>query len=428
VLRFLKGYLAAGQIAAAAIVANVVALCVAPFITRLYSPGDFGGYSTFIALTFIDVVACLGYDKAVVAVRDDETSHRLASLSVVCALVVGGLAATFALAWLWLVTLKPQGFGVIVLLLPISVALVGILNAIYSTCIRELRFSVVAASRIMQALATAAIQLSSASLVLFGAPAGLILGQVFGTAAAVGVALFARARRAPMPLLMAPHGLFALAREHSSYVSAVVPGLLFNSLTLQAPILLVGAMYDSTTIGLFGLTQRIASAPMALLGIAVGQVFAGRFSQLLRGGAGVHEAKVFYLRTAAMMLPIAVVLSIVAVPAPWLFGLVFGAEWEPAGYVYRSLLPLFCMQVMVGPLQSVFYLVGRHDLYWKSEAARLTMVLCAFGLAAAFGLGASVTFTILGVIGAAAYVVSALLAVHALSHARLEVKAGGESA
>ena len=417
-LKFLKGYLAAGQIAVAALSANFTALLVAPFITRLYAPANFGTYSTFIALTFVDVVACLGFEKAVVAVHDDAVAHRLARLSIICALAVSLAVEVAALAFHLIASRVPQDFILMVMFLPLSVFLVGVLNALFSVCVRELQFGTVAIARIIQALALSATQLAAASLLLFDSRAGLVVGQVVGTGAAVAAVLLSRRAQAGRVASRARE-LLADAREHVSYVYTVAPALLFNSLALQAPILLVGLTRDVTTTGLFGLTQRIAGVPMALLGIAVGQVFAGRLSQLIRSGASSREATHFYFRSALMMVPVAVGLWIVGAIAPDLFALVFGREWEPAGHIFRYLLPLYSMQVVVGPLQSVFFLVSRHDLYWKAEALRLLLVFVVFGCAAYLGLGIDATFMLLGTLGALGYATSAVLATYALRHARI---------
>ncbi len=424
-LSFLKGYLAAGQIAAAAIAANLIALLAAPFITRLYSPSDFGVYSTFIALTFVDVVACLGYEKAVLAAREDSVSHRLLSLSVLSALFISAVVASVAFLWV-VIGPRPSAAGMIIaMLLPASVLLVGILNAVFAICVRELRFAAVSVARIVQACLVVGVQLGAFALLLGGAHVGLVLGHVAGAAGAVTAALLMRGSRPHVAIAQRFRGAQALAREHAAYVSSVVPALLLNAIALQAPILLVGAIYDPATTGLFGLTQRIAGAPMALVGIAVGQVFAGRLSQLIRGGATGREVARFYFNTAGMMLVAGAVLVCLWFPAPYLFAVVFGAEWEGAGHIFRSLVPLYVAQIVVAPLQSVFFLVARHDLYWKSEAFRLLMVLAIFFAAVQLDLSSATTFLLLGPCGALGYVASAMLATRALRNPRLDASATG---
>jgi len=92
--------------------AQAVPLLLGPWLTRLYTPGEFGHYTVFAALAAnLAVVACARYDFALPLARDDDEARDLMALCLrvlvavtVCCVPVAWVAgAVFGLElWAWL--------------------------------------------------------------------------------------------------------------------------------------------------------------------------------------------------------------------------------------------------------------------------------------------------------------------------------------
>lgn len=64
--------------------AALITVFSAPFITRLYSPEDFGGFALFFSMaTIIGSIACLRYEVAIVLPRFNFRAVQLVALSLI---------------------------------------------------------------------------------------------------------------------------------------------------------------------------------------------------------------------------------------------------------------------------------------------------------------------------------------------------------
>ena len=115
-------------------------------------------------------------------------------------------------------------------------------------------------------------------------PLGLLLGLGAGRLGALGGLVSGRAccvSRAPpcaaMRAMVGRFRRFPLLAPPSSFV---------NWAGLEMPLLLTSALYGDVRAGLLGLTVRVVAGPLATVGQAVDQVFAGESSAAVRESRG----------------------------------------------------------------------------------------------------------------------------------------------
>jgi len=191
--------------------------------------------------------------------------------------------------------------------------------------IRERKFSIVSKTRIAQSISGASIQVG---LGLLGvAPVGLLMGQIFQSGAgALRLAVsFFRCRSLRNVKLS---GLKNTFKQYERFPKFSTWEALANSGSIHLPIIIIGASVAGAEAGFLMLAMRLLSAPLGLIGGAVGQVY------LVEAAGKLHEGELrrFTLRTVYSLIKIGTLpLVIAGLAAPLLVSLVFGEEWVAGG-------------------------------------------------------------------------------------------------
>ncbi|MFN6995597.1 MAG: polysaccharide biosynthesis protein, partial [Aquincola tertiaricarbonis] len=130
---------------AGGLAAQAIPLALGPWLTRLYTPAEFGLYHLFAAVAAnLAVVACARYEFALPMVRDDEEATALRALCLWllagCTLLsaVGGVAWAVGIGHPW------------PLWLPLAVAALGAVSLATLLATRKQRFKALAAGRVLQ--------------------------------------------------------------------------------------------------------------------------------------------------------------------------------------------------------------------------------------------------------------------------------------
>jgi O-antigen/teichoic acid export membrane protein len=168
--------------------AQALLIIIAPILTRLYTPDDFGVFALYTSiLGILSVIACLRYELAIVLPEKDEDA---ANLLVLCLLI----CSVISLMALVLVALFRDSFALLLSapkisfwlwFLPASLFLTGTFQALNYWSTRRKQFKRLAIRQITQNSVTAVTQIASGASLNAGA-GGLIGGYIAGQAAATG--------------------------------------------------------------------------------------------------------------------------------------------------------------------------------------------------------------------------------------------------
>lgn len=332
--------------------AQILSMFVAPLLTRLYSPDDFGVVAVYGSLVgLVGVIATLRYEHAIPLPEEDtEAAHVLVlsllvvllmSLLAACAAVIAGDAVVLALQvpllgdYLWMV--------------PVGVLLGGGYSVFNYWAIRTKRFSTIATTRIRQSLVAILIQLTACKL---GAVALLLAGlasQSVGTTTLAKHALTNSAMRSVSWL-----GIRQAASRYRRFPLFSTWEGLFNTAGLQLPPLMFAALFSPAAAGLYALANRVLSLPMALIGGAIGQVFYASAAEAHRQGRIGTLVADLHAKLAHIGLPPALVLVLIG---PELFAFVFGPDWRQAGEFARWMAPWLYLVFVSSPLSTLFFVL-----------------------------------------------------------------------
>lgn len=336
---------------------RVILLLAMPFVTRLYSPEDFDLLAVYAALVgMISIAACLRLEIAIPLADTDEDAATLLILSLLATATISAVLILLALVMPGLIAswLGEARITAYLPLVGLGVALSGSYLALQYWATRARRFGVIGRTRVGQASAGAATMLGLGWLGL--SPVGLLLGHMF-TVGAGGLGLARDALRRDRTQLRWPGR--ARMREtlyrHRRYPLFSMPEALANMAGIQIPVLMIAATSDSEAGQLF-LAMQIMIAPLMLLGMSVGQVYASRVSEEMEAGS-------LYGFTRAMMRRLFLIgvgpMTLAAILAPVLVPVVFGADWLRAGVIITWIAPWMLLQLTVSPVSIALHAVGR---------------------------------------------------------------------
>lgn len=318
-------------------------MATSPVITRTYGPEAFGVLGAFTALLAVIVpFGALSYPTAIVLARSDVEAIGLAKLSlrigVAVSLAVGGI--TLACRNQISSLLNLGAAGDYLLLLPWALYFSVCLAVLSQWVIRKKLFQVQAKVSVLQSL-----WLNGTKVVLgFVAPTAAVLVALAASGSAVhAVMLLIGARRNTAASVLFKTGsvsgggrrFLALAIRHKDFAIYHTPQLFINAASQSMPVLLLSSFFGAAYAGFYSVAIFVLGMPAQLLGKSVADVFYPRISEAANNQENLVKP---YLKASMALIAVGVLpFGFVIVTGPWLFGMVFGAEWVVAGEYARWL-------------------------------------------------------------------------------------------
>jgi O-antigen/teichoic acid export membrane protein len=395
--------LSAARIAAGIAVGQLASLAAGPLLTRLYSVDEFGKFGTLWAVgTVVSSIACLRFEGMVVLPGTDEDAagSGIAGL-IICVLLT---AASSLLCWGALPFIqgvaKLREITPYLWSIPIFVLTCGLYLMGTNWALRKGRIPRVANSRAVQGTTTSLVQVV---LGIAWRSAGGLLG---GAAAGNGISgcwLCARAALEDTELRRVTFkSIRGVVRRHMKSALELSGATLLNNASLYTPMAALTLVYGTTVSGHFGLGLRMATAPFALIGTALGQSFLSEASLIVRSDkAGLPRS--LKHTTLRLLLTGVPAVGLLALIAPWLFGRVFGAQWTEAGVYLRLLAPGLLAQFVVAPISSIVLVLQTQRMFAIWEATRLSLLIAIFTAALHTWIEPRVTVFLIGSINAVLY-------------------------
>lgn len=335
--------------------AQALPLLLGPWLTRLYSPDEFGHFHLFAAVAAnLAVVACARYEFALPMATEDAEAHALRRLSLRLLVGVTLLCAVIGVAWAW-----RRGVGY-PLALPLAVAALGSVSLATLWANRAQRFRALAGARVLQHGGGAVLQ-ALAGVAGLGL-AGLIGGPI---AAALAAAVWLR-----MPLAHGPADqprLGEVARRYRDFPLLNTPHAFAGALQDTVAVALISTWLGSAEAGFWGLALRYLKAPATLVGSAVSQAL---YPQLAQAGSGPTEVSRHAVRRLMGLLTLVALPLVLALwgLGPWAFEWLFGPAWRPAGELARALALYIGLHFVASPLAVV-------TMAWQAQRWALKLAL-----------------------------------------------------
>lgn len=343
--------------------AQIITVLVVPIVTRLYTPAHFGILGIYdSALALLLVLASWRYELAVPLTDNDSTAIDLLGL---CFAILLGMTLLLSLILLFAgeqitVILRVDSFLPYVWWLPLGLLGGGTYQTLNYWALRKRAFSRIARTKISQSVGASITQLVLAALHL--GPVGLILGDIIGVSSGSStLATLAWQNDRESVKSFSLKGMLRAARKYRRFPLFTAGSALMNRAGLQLPVIVFAALYGSQAAGFFILTRQVLALPAALVGQAVGQVYYGTASALIRDNPSALPRLLY--RTVRNLVIIGFLpISVVAIIGPRLFAVVFGASWSTSGEYVRLLSVMLLLQLAIAPISQSLNILERQDL------------------------------------------------------------------
>lgn len=337
--------------------AQLLAAAIAPLLTRLYTPEDFGVLAVYTGIiSLIGVMSTGQFYQAIPLPKSEADAANLASLSLLLVLLTSGMTALLVVPFGGQLAsvLRAPGLADLAWLIPLGVVGVAAYEITSTYAIRKKSFGLLARTRILQGMGQSGAQLG------LGAggsgPFGLIIGQVLGQSLGTGslaVAAWKTDKAAFEEVSFA--GMTRTGSRYRRFPLLWSWAVILNTLGTQAPPLLLSAFFGGTVTGLFALGQRLAMMPVMLVAKSTSQVFFALAAESDREQIGTETSGLFakMFRAGLPFFPI------VVLAAPQLVAVLFGSEWRESGVYIRWLSPWLFLLFVTIPLTPLVRVLER---------------------------------------------------------------------
>lgn len=319
-----------------------------PILARIYVPDEFGVFGVFLAAVAVMVVVInMGYEMALMLPESEEESKGLFLLSLRACLLLSllFLVVSLLLPVHWLDAVGQDGIIGWHLLIPLSVALEGIIQPYGVAFNRRAAYRTITNLRIARATTTAVISLIVG--LSGGGVAGLIAGFLFGqlVQAVAGVWIWKR----DFGAIRSSEKMIPLAMKYKDFPGFGMASAWLNVASKQVIFFLLPGYYGDGPTGQFSKAERILNLPPGILSMTVGKVYFEEATLEARKGAEylADLTRKTALRVALLGLP---VLIVILLAGPQIFAFVLGEEWTQAGEFAQWLSPWLYLTMIASPL------------------------------------------------------------------------------
>lgn len=357
-------------------VTQVILLVLAPVLTRLYSPAEYGVNAVFISLlTICGVLATMRLQVPVAMAHDSRERVALSRLGVASSVAVGCvLALLVALFGNEIRGMIDVESGTVLWALPIGTLLLGTYQVLCQNLLGLKEYGRIARVGIIQVSfqGMAQIALSFAGVGALGLIGGTLSAYVVGSVYVLRV--LSKAERSPHLRLRDYRDVL---RKHIDFPKYALPAELASIGSYSAIPLAMTALFGSAATGLYSLANRLIGIPIQLFGESLRQVYVREASAEFHAQGSVSRS---FARTSRMLvaigLPVAAALYLVA---PLFFKVVFGPAWGDAGIYVRMMTPFLLARFLVEPLITTVNVVGKQRAgLWIQVALLLGVLAVAF--------------------------------------------------
>lgn len=340
-----------GILTAGTLTSQAISISTSVLITRIYSPVEFGFFSTFSATA--SVLAVLLPLSFPISIPNAATKTAATCLSQLALLFTIGLTvlSTALLTLLGTLGALPRALSEIypaILLAPVLGALIGITQTQRYFLLRYERYGMISI------LVTINSGVSNALKIALGAvnPTFLALSGavIFAAALQLGAGWFYIVRKrfsGSLAKLFRPRRYWAVVRRNRSFPLYRMPQDFLAAFSQNLPVLMLAVFFGPEPAAFYAICRLALEAPSRLIGSAIRDVLYSKISAARRRGGNLYTYIVTptIALTAASVIPIAMLL----IWAPDLFSLIFGEPWRPSGEMAQMTGIMFLLNILNKP-------------------------------------------------------------------------------
>lgn len=357
------------KLMSATMIAQVISFIFSPFLTRLYTPEEYGILTLFTTLVAILISFATGrYEIAIVLPEKDKDSKALlyGAFIYLFTMVLFILLITLLFHNQIITFIGNKDFDLWLYFVPLSILIYGLYQNFNYWNNRYKNYSTIAFGRITEASSINLLQLIFGFLKL--GHKGLIFGYILGQLFAVMVFSLGGRRSFKKSNRVTMKDMKNQLIKYKEYPFYNMPSGFLDILSLQLPNLLISKFYGASSLGFFSLTLRIVNAPLMFISTSISQVYYQRLNEMYLKG---QKLKGFILKVASILSIISLVpFFVLFFWGPDLFAFIFGEKWKISGELAKIMAFALSVRLVVSPLSPAFFVFNRVKLLFILQASR----------------------------------------------------------
>jgi len=345
------------------IIAMGVGIFTAPLVGRLFSQEAFG-VSTLIesVVIWVTAFAGLGYTQAIPLSSSRGETRALVRLCLWTTLLIAlpiVLLVFFGGGWYARVNEEPA-LKALVWFVPAIFLIDALRQTMGYVFSREQKYGWVAAVSGLSASVARLLQIvlgfalgGSALFLLIGTTVGGVLGLAIPAVVFIPLML----ARSGRDTESGPRTMRAVASVHSQFPRIQMWNRVLNISSQSLPVWLMGALFSTQVLGLYGWGRKLVTLPLSLLGVSIAQVFypeaAAEWRETGSAAGTIHRT--------VRILAITCIFPLVALGAlgPMIFEVFLGPGWREGGVYAQILCPWMLVTLFSSPLSPMFMVASR---------------------------------------------------------------------
>lgn len=340
-------------------IAQALPILVSPILSRLYTPDDFAVLALFMAIGIvISVIATGRYELAIMLPEEKRDATNILALALILTTITSLITLILILILRHVVSgfFKEPGMEYWLLFIPLVVLFAGSYNAFNYWSTRNKTFKRNAASRISQSGVMVGTNLGMGYT--SSGPAGLVAGYIAGQLVATIVLSWKTLKELSASVKdISLHLIRYNAKKYRNFPRINAPHAFIGSLQDHGIVYVIMAFFNKTILGSYSFAFRLVTAPTALIGSSIYQVFYQKASIAMQEGQDIQKMVLrIYRNLFAIGLPIFTVLFFYAPP---IFSFVFGEEWTIAGEIASIISPWLFLNFIASPVSCILVLTNK---------------------------------------------------------------------
>lgn len=355
------------------VLAQAITFLLSFLLTQLYLPEQYGHYSVFVGLTAAIAGASTGALESVLLITNsDRDARRIGSvIFILCC----STAITFVILSIFCIALLHLFHGSVsalplepielLVFAPLFIVFWGLGQIFIYFNLRHERMRLLASMKIAQTACMGAVQVLVST---WRDVSGLIIGHLAGLFLLAMGGAHGHFSKESLRRDFRVRNVKSVLTRHSGFPKYVMRSQLIDNFSNQLPLLLIGTLLSLAAAGHYSLALMMLSAPAAVLGQAVGQVFLQNIGRDQENGRAL--ARSMYGVWSVLALVGIVPFGVIAVLGPEIFEFAFGTDWREAGVIAQLLTPLMFVRFISSPTSSIYLkLKMTREQFWFVMAA-----------------------------------------------------------
>lgn len=330
-------------------IAQIIPIALQPLLRRLYDPEVFGIYSLYLSyIAIVVVISSLKWEMAIVIQKDERKAVNITALALITSFLVNTLLLVTGFIFFDpLVRLLkfPAGSGWWMLLIPVSAWLLSSYQVLNYWLVRKKAFFIISTNKIVRRSGEGIVQ-SGFGIINFGP--GMMIGDIVGNILNVIAGMFQSLRKGFSIKKIGISQIKEVAKEQSEFPKFQALPALLSTISISLPVIIVTKYFGVLETSYFDLSRMVLLVPSTLIAAAVSQVLFQNISERINNKQYISG---LLLKVSAMLAGIALlVVSIMVLAGPFLFGLVFDQSYRISGEYSKILSIAFMFPFIVAPI------------------------------------------------------------------------------